>query len=163
MDMQIRNATTDDLKEINDIYNHYVLNSTCTYQTEIETIEDRINWFEEHGEDYPVIVALIDEEIAGWASISKYHKRAAYKPTVENSVYIKDCFRGKGIGSALLSKTIELSRQIGYHSIIAEISGDQTASINLHIKYGFQKTAHLKDVGYKFGRWLDVVFYQLIL
>ncbi len=159
----IRKATENDLNAINDIYNYYVLNSTCTFQTEIETIQDRMNWFQSHGDEYPIIVYEINKEIIGWASLSPFHKRQAYKPTVENSVYIRNDNLRKGLGTSLLKEIIKLAKKIGYHSIIAKISDDQTASIVLHEKFGFQKVAHLKEVGFKFKEKIDVVFYQLMI
>jgi L-amino acid N-acyltransferase len=158
----ILDAVKSDLKTINDIYNYYVLNSTCTYQTEEETLENRMEWFENHNSDYPVIVAKIESEIAGWASISRFHPRKAYTPTVENSIYIKNEHRNKGIGKILLSEIIDRTKRLGYHSIIAKISSDQEASIKLHSKFGFIKVAHLKEVGFKFNNWLDILYMQLI-
>jgi phosphinothricin acetyltransferase len=163
MDISTRNATVHDLESINDIYNFYVETSTCTYQTEPETLNKRIEWFRKHGEQYPVIVAETAGAVAGWASLAPYHGRAAYKPTVENSVYVRHDLKRKGIGYLLLSGLLIRARSSGFHSVIAQISADQSASVRLHEKLAFVKVAHLKEVGYKFGRWLDVVFYQLIL
>ena len=163
MEARIRKATEADLNAINDIYNYYVLNSTCTYQMTPETVEDRIKWFSAHGDKYPVIICEINNEIIGWASISPFHKREGYKFTVEDSVYIKNGNHGKGLGSRLLKEIIEMTQSIGYHSIIAGISSDQNVSIILHEKFGFKKVAHLKRVGFKFDKWLDVVYYQLLL
>jgi L-amino acid N-acyltransferase YncA len=163
MEKLIRKATENDLNAINDIYNYYVLNSTCTFQTEIETIQDRMNWFQSHGGEYPIIVCEINKEIIGWASLSPFHKRQAYKPTVENSVYISNDNLRKGLGASLLKEIIKLAKNIGYHSIIAKISEDQNASVVLHEKFSFQKVAHLKEVGFKFNKRIDVVFYQLII
>jgi L-amino acid N-acyltransferase YncA len=160
---KIRNAVANDLTAINEIYNYYVKNSTCTYQTELETMKERHAWFDEHDKAHPVIVAENNDTIVGWASISKFRKREAYKPTVENSVYIHHDHLYKGIGTALLQEIIRLARDAGHHSIIAGISAEQTKSIAMHEKYGFKKVAHLKEVGYKFNTWLDVVYYQLFL
>lgn len=163
MERLIRKATENDLNAINDIYNYYVLNSTCTFQTEVETIQDRMNWFQSHGDEYPIIVCEINKEIIGWASLSPFHKRKAYKPTVENSVYIRNDNLRKGFGTSLSKELIKLAKKIGYHSIIAKISEDQNASVVLHEKLSFQKAAHLKEVGFKFNKRIDVVFYQLII
>jgi L-amino acid N-acyltransferase len=163
MDVLIRDAEDCDLETINDIYNYYVLNSTCTFQTELNSIEERKKWFEEHIGIYPVVVAVAGNETVGWASLSKFHKRQAYKPTVENSVYIKNGYNGKGIGSILLERLTILAKENGFHSIVAIISADQTASINLHKKFNFKQAALLKEAGIKFGKRLDVVYYQLML
>jgi len=163
IEIKIRKASKNDLAAVNDIYNYYVKNSTCTYQTVPETMKARREWLDEHDEAHPVIVAEINSEVVGWASISKYRKREAYKPTVENSIYMHPDYLYRGIGTALLLEIITLARIAGHHSIIAGISAEQKASIAMHEKYGFKKVAHLKEVGYKFSTWLDVVYYQLPL
>ena len=160
----LRLATEADLPAINDIYNYYVVRSTCTYQTEHETLEDRRAWFRDHPADkYPVIVAERDGEVIGWGSLSKFRPRAAYAPTVEASIYIRhDCHR-HGLGRMIMLDLIERARAIGFHSIIGGASADQTASVALQERLGFQRVGYLKEVGYKFGRWLDVVYMQLML
>lgn len=160
----VRLATASDLPAINAIYNHYVLHCTCTYQSEPETLEARQAWFEEHSpERYPVIVAEIDGRVVGWGSLSKFRPRAAYSPTAEPSVYIDRAFLGRGLGRLLLVDLIARARAIGFHSLIGGSSGDQPASIALQESLGFTHVAHLKEVGCKFGRWLDVMYLQLML
>jgi L-amino acid N-acyltransferase YncA len=160
----IRLATTADLPAISAIYNHYVLHCTCTYQTEPETLADRQAWFGEHSPDqYPVTVAEIDGRVVGWGSLSKFRPRAAYAPTAEPSVYIDREFLGRGLGRGLLVDLIARARAAGFHSLIGGSSGDQPASIALQESLGFARVAHLQEVGCKFGRWLDVVYLQLML
>ncbi len=159
----IRPATEADLVAINDIYNHYVLTCTCTYQEVPEPIAGRRQWFSHHDELHPVIVAKADGKVIGWGSLSKFHERSAYRHTVENSVYVHEKHQGRGAGSALLTELIKLARAAGHHAIIAGIDGEQTASVALHTKFGFQKVGHLKQVGFKFGRWLDTIYMQLSL
>ncbi|MEI6233544.1 MAG: N-acetyltransferase family protein [Planctomycetota bacterium] len=161
--ISIRLATRDDLSAINAIYNHYVVGSTCTYQTEPSTDVERAAWFDAHGPQHPVTVAVRLGEIVGWASLSKFHPRAAYSKTVENSVYVRHDALGCGIGKALLADTIERAKVNGHHTIIALISADQTASVKLHEKHGFVLGPCLREVGYKFDRWLDVVYMQRML
>src|SRR5262245_1702809 len=96
----IRLATEADLVAINDIYNHYVRSSTCTYQEESEPIESRREWFKRHGQQHPVTVAQIDAQVVGWGSLSPYHTRTAYRFTVENSVYVRHDMQRQGIGAA---------------------------------------------------------------
>jgi L-amino acid N-acyltransferase YncA len=163
MNLTIRAAATTDLPAINDIYNHYVLHSTCTYQEEPEPIESRRKWFEAHGERHPVTVALLDDRIVGWGSLSPFHARSAYRETVENSVYVHHQMHRRGIGSLILQDLIERARAIGHHTIIAGIDGEQAASLAIHARFGFEKVAHLKEVGLKFGRRLDVIYMQLML
>jgi L-amino acid N-acyltransferase len=160
----IRLATSDDLPAINDIYNYYIPRSTCTYQLEPEPLQGRQAWFAAHPpEKYPVTVAELDGRIIGWGSLSKFRDRAAYDPTVEASVYIHHDFHRQGIGRALLIDLIDRARRIGYRSLIGGASADQTASVALQESLGFQHIGRFKEVGYKFGRWLDVVFLQLML
>ncbi|HZV35889.1 MAG TPA: GNAT family N-acetyltransferase, partial [Verrucomicrobiae bacterium] len=106
----IRPAIESDLAAINEIYNHYVLHSTCTYQEEPETIEARREWFRHHGEKHPVIVADRDGLVLGWGSLSAYHPRSAYRRTVENSIYVHHQFHRHGIGSLLLGDLILRAR-----------------------------------------------------
>lgn len=159
----IRLATTDDLPAINDIYNHYVLHSTCTYQEAPETMPDRVAWFAHHGPKHPITAALLDDQIIGWASLSPYHKRAAYRNTVENSLYVAPTHHRRGIGRLLLADLIDRARELGHHTIIAGIDAEQLPSIALHAAFGFQQVAFLREVGYKFDRWLHVHYMQLML
>lgn len=161
--ISIRMARVADLAAINAIYNHYVLHSTCTYQTEPETAENRRAWFDRHGSQHPILVAEVDGEVLGWGSLSAFHARAAYSHTVENSLYVRQDMHRQGIGSALLKNLIERAREIGHHTIIGIIDRQQTPSIALHAKLGFVEVAHLRQVGFKFGQWLDVLYMQLLL
>ncbi len=159
----IRSANFGDCEAINAIYNFYVLHSTTTYQTEPETLESRERWFAAHGPRYPVIVAERDGGIIGWGCLNQWRNRGAYDNTVENSVYVADGQRGRGVGSAILAELIRLAREIGHHTIVAVIDADQIASIRLHGRHGFAEVGRLKELGFKFGRWLDVVYMQLML
>jgi phosphinothricin acetyltransferase len=159
----IRAATEADLAGINDIYNHYVLHSTCTYQEEPEPIESRRQWFRHHGEKHPIIVAETGKEIVGWGSLSAYHPRSAYRRTVEDSVYVHHEHHRCGVGSFLLEDLILRARSLGHYAIIAGIDGEQAASVALHGKFRFEKVGHFKKVGFKFGRWLDVIYMELML
>jgi len=159
----IRAATSADLGAINDIYNHFVLHSTCTYQEEPEQLESRHQWFAHHGERHPVIVAEADGQVIGWGSLSAYHPRSAYRFTVENSVYVHQRHHCRGIGSRLLEELIRRARAAGHRAIIAGIDAEQAASVALHAKFGFKEVGNLKQVGFKFGRWLDVIYMELLL
>jgi phosphinothricin acetyltransferase len=159
----LRFATPQDLVAINDIYNHYVLNSTCTYQTERETIDARHAWFAGHGPQHPVTVFEQAGQVIAWGSLSPFHPRAAYARTVENSVYVHHAHQRRGIGRIVLADLIERASALGHHTIVALISADQAPSVALHEQLGFTKVAELKEVGHKFGRWLDVVYMQKML
>ena len=158
--MTIRPATVDDLATINDIYNHFVLYSTCTYQTEPETMENRRAWFAAHGPRHPIIVLEDSGGVVGWGSLSPFHRRAAYAQTVENSVYVHHAQHRKGMGRAILARLIELAKEAGHHTIIAGIDAEQAPSVALHRSMGFEQVAFLKEVGFKFGRWLHVIYMQ---
>jgi phosphinothricin acetyltransferase len=164
MTTTIRLATDADLAAVNDIYNYYVVHSTCTYQLEPETLDSRRAWFAVHPPDkYPVTIAEIGGEVVGWGALSKFRERAAYNPTVEASVYIHHDFHRRGIGRTLLGDLIARARALGYHSLIGGASADQVASLALQESLGFQRIGCFREVGYKFGRRLDVVFMQLML
>lgn len=161
--MQLRDAAEADAEAINAIYNHYVLTSTSTLQLEPSTLEERRAWIREHGGEYPVIVAEDGGELIAWGSLSRYAERRGYRFTVENSVYVRHDRHGRGAGSALLAELIARARTAGMHSIIAKVSNEQVASIRLHERHGFVQVAHLREVGFKFDAWRDVLFLQRML
>lgn len=159
----LRLATRADLPAINAIYNHYVLHSTCTYQTIPSTDEERAEWFAGHGERHPVIVIETGGEVVGWGSLSRFHPRQAYENSVEDSVYLRHDRTGRGLGSLVLAELIRLAREIGHHTVLGGIDASQAGSIALHEKFGFEKVSHLREVGFKQGRWLDVLWMQKML
>lgn len=159
----IRLAHAEDLPAINAIYNHFVEHCTCTYQAVPETAEARLAWFRAHDPRHPVIVAELDDEVVGWASLNVYNQRCAYERTVENSVYVRHDRHGRGIGRALLSDLVARARFLHHHTILAGISAEQEASIAAHAALGFVKVAHFRELGFKHGQWLDVIFMQLLL
>lgn len=157
----IRLATATDLPAINAIYNHYVLHSTCTYQLEPSTALERQQWFDAHGSRLPVtVVESTDGNVIGWASLSNFMGRPAYRFTVENSVYVRHDFLRQGIGKALLADLLRRSDELGYRNVLAVISADQEPSMVLHRTMGFVEAGRLLRVGFKFDRWLDVAFLQ---
>ena len=158
--VNIRPATPADLPAINAIYNHFVLNSTCTYQEVPSTSDERAAWFAAHGPNHAVIVAERDGEVVGWGSLSKFHPRSAYGKTVENSVYVRHDLHRQGIGGVLLAELLERAKSSGHHTVLALIDTAQRGSIALHEKLGFTEVARLREVGFKFGQWLDVVYLQ---
>ena len=161
--LTIRPARIDDLPAINAIYNHFVLHSTCTYQTEPETPEGRAAWFANHGAKHPGTVGELDGKVVAWGSLSRFHARAAYGRTVENSVYVHPDQHRRGYGRALLVDLIERAGTLGHHAIIALIDADQAPSVRLHEAAGFVQVGLLKEVGFKFNRWLHVVYMELVL
>ena len=159
----IRDAKQSDLEAINEIYNFYVPTSACTMDLEPISLESRKLWFLDHGAEYPVIVAENEGEVLGWASLSKYRLRPAYRPTVEDTIYIKDDMKRMGLGEALLDELIARAKWNGFRSIMSVINAEQAASLELHRKKGFVEVGHLKQVGYKFDQWVDIKMLQLML
>lgn len=160
----IRQATEDDLQGILDIYNDAIVNTTAVYQYETHTLPMRVEWFEDKvKKGIPVWVAEVNGYIAGFASYGPFRAWQAYKYTIEHSVYVHPDFRRRGIAKILLQQLIDDVRQKPIHTIIAGIDADNSGSIILHQQFGFEETAHFKQVGYKFGKWLDLKFFQLIL
>ncbi len=163
--MHIRPALHPDLPGILEIYNEAVLHTTATYDYEPRTLEQRLEWFEERQRDhYPIFVALDGAgRVTGWSALNPFHGRPGYRFTAENSVYVAADRRGQGIGKLLLAPLIEGAKARGLHAIIAAIDADNQASIRLHAAFAFEKVGHFKQTGFKFGRWLDVVYMEKLV
>ena len=160
--MLIRPATLQDQPGILEIYNESVLHSTATFDTDPRTPEKQLEWFNRHKANHPVLVAEDDGKIAGWASLSPWSDRCAYDSTVEVSVYLAPEQRGKGLGFQLLQQVTEAGRKAGNHTVISRISSDNLPSIRIHEKAGYSTVGTMKEVGFKFGRFLDVVMMQIV-
>ena len=163
--MQIRPATHADLPGILEIYNDAVLHTTATYDYEPRTLEQRTQWFEERQrEGFPIFVAIDDaQRVTGWSALNPFHARIGYRFTAENSVYVAAEARGKGVGKLLLGPLIEGAKARGLHAIIAAIDAQNEVSIRLHAGFGFEKVGHFKQTGFKFGRWLDVIYMERLV
>ncbi|MFC3885829.1 GNAT family N-acetyltransferase [Bacillus songklensis] len=161
--MNIRKAKQEDLPVLVSIYNQAILNTTATFDFTPVSIEDRQSWFDEHKGRFPLIVAEEGNIVMGYASLSRYHSKEAYNRTVEISIYIDERHQGKGVGKQLLAHIIELGKTLGYHVIIACITKGNNTSVKLHEQYGFIKCGEMREVGFKFNSWQDVLYYQLIL
>ena len=163
--MRIRPATQADLPGILEIYNEAVLNTTASYDYEPRLLEHRTLWFEDHVKNnYPVFVAVNDQSrVAGWSALSRFHDRPGYRFTAENSVYIAADQRGQGIGTMLMPPLIDGARERGLHVIMALIDTGNEASVRLHARFGFERVGLLKQVGFKFERWLDVAFMERLV
>jgi len=160
----IRNATENDLQSMLDIYNEIIMNTTAVFQYDPHTLEQRKEWFaQKKKENYPVFIAEENSMVVGFSTFGQFRNWQAYKYSVENSVYIKADQRGKGIGKLLLQPLIDAAKEMQLHTIIASIVSDNEASIALHTQFGFVEVAHFKEVGYKFDKWLDLKFLQLML
>jgi len=160
----IRNGTDQDLPAILEIYNEVILNTTSVYSEQPHTLEMRTTWFKERTTaNFPVIVAEQNGNIVGFASYGNFRVWPCYRFTVEHSVYIHTAHRGKGISKLLLTDIIAHAKNAGLHAMIAGVDGENAVSLQLHRSFGFVQVAHFKEVGFKFGRWLDLVFLELLL
>ena len=147
------------------IFNEAIANSTALYDYQLRTEADMDAWFDgKQRRNYPVICAENEAgELMGFASYGQFRERPAYKYTVEHSVYVDSRFRGLGVGRALLEATIEAAEGQGYHVLVGGIDASNAVSIKLHESLGFTSCGIVRQAGFKFGRWLDLAFYQLIL
>lgn len=163
--IEIRFARREDCPAILEIYNDAVLNTTATYDYEPRTLEHRERWFDDHTRiGFPIFVAVDSAGmIVGWSALNRYHDRIGYRFTSENSIYVAADFRGQGIGKQLLAPLIESAAAIGLHAILAAIDAENQASIRLHAGFGFEKVGQFRQVGFKFNRWLDVVYMERLL
>lgn len=163
--MTIRPATRADCPGILAIYNDAVLTTTATYDYEPRTLAQREEWFDQHvRDDYAIFVAEDDAgHIVGWSALNPYHARPGYRFTTENSVYIATDRRGQGLGKLLLAPLIAAAQKRGLHAIIAAIDATNEVSLRLHSRFGFVQVGHFKQVGYKFDRWLDVIYLERLL
>ncbi|MDB4902294.1 MAG: family N-acetyltransferase [Mucilaginibacter sp.] len=160
----IRDASEDDLIDILNIYNDVILNTTAVYSEKPHTLEMRKEWFQDRvNNNFPVFVADINGKVAGFSSFGHFRAWPCYRYTVELSVYVEVSQRGKGISKILLQSLINQAIKMNIHAMLAGISADNEVSINLHRSFGFIEVAHFKEVGYKFDRWLDLKFLELIL
>ena len=161
--IQIRLAKQKDAETIREIYNHEVRNSTATFDLVERTTEEQEEWLTERSGAFSVLVAEMSNKILGFASLSPYKSRAAYRTTVEDSIYINEEFRNQGIAGELLFHLLEVAKSSGFHAVIARIGGANEASIALHQRFDFEIVGTEKEIGRKFGKWQDVVVMQRII
>lgn len=161
---EIRDATAADCGDMLTIYNEIVSTSTAIFSDTPRSPEQQEYWFEDRtANDLPVLVACEDGRIVGFASYGQFRTWPGYRNTVESSVYLAPAARKRGFGTALVSALIERAAAAKLHTMIAGIDGENLGSMRLHEKLGFARAAHLKQVGRKFDRWLDLMFYQRML
>jgi L-amino acid N-acyltransferase len=164
IEIHVRSATEADVPAIRDIYNYEILHGTATFDTEPKTPKDRLTWFREtQRQPHVVLAAEVDGQTVGWGCLQPYRSRPAYRFTTENSLYVHQDWRGRGIGKAILARLIEIARENGLRNIIAVIAEGHPDSEALHAHYGFEHVGRMNKVGYKFEQWLDVVLMQLTL
>jgi phosphinothricin acetyltransferase len=162
---RIRDATPNDLGAMLAIFNEVIANSTAVYFLQPATLDDRRAWFEARRKaGYPVLVAEQGGEVLGFSSFGEFRGVwPGYRYSVEHSVHVRADARGRGIGRQLIEALFEPALAMGKHVMIGGIDADNAASLRLHEALGFQRVAHFREVGHKFGRWLDLVFMQRFL
>jgi L-amino acid N-acyltransferase len=164
MTVIVRPATEADLAAIVAIYNDAVVNTTAIWNDAIVDVDNRKVWFDGRQKlGYPVLVAEEEGAIVGYGSFGDFRAFDGYRFSVEHSVYVAEGVRRRGVASALLVALIEKAKEIGKHVMIGGIASDNAASLALHAKLGFMETGRMPEVGFKFGRWLDLVFVQKTL
>lgn len=162
--IEVRDATEGDLEAFLAIYNDAVANTTAVFDLEPRTMEVQRNWFAaKRVAKMPVLSAIADGVVVGFASYGIYRPWAAYLYSVENLIYVAPDRRGAGVGTALLGPLVERARTEGYHTMIAGIEATNAASVKLHARFGFVEAGLFREVGRKFDRWLDLVFLQKML
>ncbi len=162
--IEVRDASADDLPAMLAIYNDVIATTTAVYREDPATLDDRVVWWQDrvaHG--YPVLVADDGREVLGFASFGDFRAWPGYRFTVEHSVHVRSDGRGRGVGHVLMTALLARARALGKHVMIAGVDADNAGSIRFHERLGFERAGHLREVGFKFGRRLDLVFLQRIL
>ena len=163
--MKIKLCDHSYAEPIREILNDAILNSTALYDYKPRTPDMMMNWFAaKRAGNFPVIGALADDgTLMGFGSYGTFRAFPAYKYTVEHSLYIASPYRGRGLGKVLLQEILSHARAQNYHVLVGAIDSQNAVSIQLHQRFGFAHAGTIRQAGFKFGRWLDLVFYQLIL
>jgi L-amino acid N-acyltransferase len=156
----VRMVERRDAEAIRSIYNIEVAESTVTFDMVPRTIDEQVSWIDEHSGGHPAIVAIDEDTLVGFGSLSVWRERPAYSGSVEDSVYVHRDHRGRGIGKLLLQELVQLGADHGFHTVLARIVGGHEASIALHEACGFETVGVEREVGRKFKQWLDVVLMQ---
>jgi L-amino acid N-acyltransferase YncA len=160
----IRPAIEDDLPGILAIYNDVIATSTAVYADDPVPLDERRSWFAGRcAQGYPILVAIEDDAIVGFASFGDFRAWPGYRFTVEHSVHVRRDRRGLGVGHSLVASLIPIATALGKHVMIAGVDAANVGSIRFHARLGFVQVAHFREVGRKFDRWLDLVFLQRIL
>src|SRR5687768_8634838 len=161
--MEVRVARLEDAEALRAIYNVEVETSTVTFDLVPRTAADQRAWLAARSGAHTALVAVDGGEVVGFGSLSPYRDRPAYSTSVEDSVYVHRSHQGKGVGRLLLDELVQRATAHGFHTVLARIVGGHEASIALHRRCGFEIVGVEKEVGRKFGRWLDVVLMQRLL
>jgi L-amino acid N-acyltransferase YncA len=162
--IEVRDASADDLPAILAIYNDVIATTTAVYRDDPTTLDDRQAWWQDRvAQGYPVVVADDDGAILGFASFGDFRAWPGYRFTVEHTVHVRSDCRGRGVGHTLMSALLTRGRALGKHVMMAGVDAENAGSIRFHARLGFKRVGHLREVGFKFGRRLDLVFLQRML
>jgi L-amino acid N-acyltransferase YncA len=159
----LRIIAPEDAEATRQLYNAEVVASTATFDLRPRSRPEHDRWVHDHLGAHPAVVAVVDGVVAGFAAVSPYRSRAAYATTVEDSVYVGADWRGQGIGSQLLDEVVRRAANHGFHTVIARVEASNAASVALHRRCGFTVVGTEREIGRKFGRWLDVTVLQRML
>jgi len=161
----IREAiNNNDLMKILEIYNDAILNTTSVYDYNAHTIDDRKQWYEKKKQEgYPILVFEQNTKVIGFATFGPFRAWPAYKYSVEHSIYVHERYRKKGIGTALAKEIIRITNEREFATLVAGIDESNIKSVKMHEKLGFKHSGTINKAGYKFGKWLNLAFYQLDL
>jgi L-amino acid N-acyltransferase len=159
----VRTATAADVSGIRAIYNYAIKHLIATFDTDEKSLADRQAWLSAHDAAHPVFVAVDQDRVLGWASLSPFSDRLAYARTVETSIYVEPSHLGQGIGTALMQALMTAAREHHHHCVIAKIAGGNNISVRLHQRFGFVVAGTLHQVGWKFDAWHDVLMMECVI
>lgn len=164
MEITLRPAVFQDLEALLEIVNHAIAHTTANYSYEPQTLEAQRLWLQQRQtQHFPVIVAEEHGQILGYGSFGTFREKIGYQYTVEHSVYVREGQQGKGVGGLLLRELIQIATKQNFHVMVGAIDASNALSIGFHKKYGFRECGVIHEAGFKFGRWLDLLFMQLTL
>lgn len=164
MSFLIRNYQKSDAPAILDIINDFILHTSHNYDYEPKTLIEVEKLFEEKLKDgYPILIGEVGGEIAGYATFGRFRAKPGYDKTMEHSIYLTKKAQSKGLGTEMMRQLIQIAKEDGYHVMIAGMDSENTGSYQFHERLGFKEVARFPEVGFKFGKWLNLVFMQLIL
>jgi L-amino acid N-acyltransferase len=166
MDMegvQVVPATREHNEAMREIYNDEVRRSLATMDIEPRTVLEQGQWFAEHHERWPILVALLDGEVVGYGALSPYHPHPGYRHTAEDSVYVAETFRGKGVGKLLLHHLLLAAQERGFHTVVARLVADDDPARALHERFDFRRVSYEYQVARKFDQWLDMAVMQVMI
>jgi L-amino acid N-acyltransferase len=159
--VEMRDASAEDIESITAIYNDILRTSTAIFSDKPYSVADRMGWWSDRcAAGCPVIVAVEDEVVVGFATYGDFRASPGYRNTVEHTVHLRESARGRGVGSALVRELIARARVAGKHVMVGGVDAENEASLRFHERLGFERVAYMREVGFKFGRFLDLVFLQ---